>query len=261
MTNNIAIYVSSYDGCSDIWEIFFDIWERFWGDCCYPIYLINNQKSFSRKNVKLINTGKEISWFYRTIISLEQIHEKYVLFLLEDYFISKNIKNDDILELVQLMDDENLYYCRLSESLIHSKTKKVISVPTGTNYAVSLQPGIWNREYLINLLKKINKESPWDFEFYLNNNLEANGKYYVGVRYDTRDLLGYKNGVLRGKWIPETVKYYSQIGYTIDLGSRELLSNRKWMAYKLALIGKKYIPKVLHKTIKNILISLKIKYV
>lgn len=81
--------MSSYDGCSDIWDVFFDIWEKFWEDCHYPVYLVTNEKNYSRKNVIVLKTGKEINWFFRTIASLEQMKEKYVLFMLEDYFLSK----------------------------------------------------------------------------------------------------------------------------------------------------------------------------
>ena len=91
--NRLAIYVSSFDGCCDLWNTFFSIFNRYWGDCCFPVYLINNELKYEREGVHLINTGPEVNWFDRTIRSLNLLEEEYVFFCLEDYFISKPVNS------------------------------------------------------------------------------------------------------------------------------------------------------------------------
>lgn len=261
MSTEVAVYVNSFDGYSDIWETFFYIFKQFWSDCKYPVYLINNEKNFHLDGITVINTGVEKNWFYRTISSLEKVKEEYIIFLLEDYFFSKKIKNDDIENIIKYMENKNIFFYRLSDSNIKARSKDIIHVPNGTDYAVSLQPAVWNRRKLIHLLKTIDGKSPWDFEYYLNDNLKTDHKYYEGIVFDTRDILGYKNGVLRGKWIPETLQFYKRIGININTGERLILSKVKWYKYKLALITRKFCSRPVRKIIKSILKKLHINYV
>lgn len=232
--NKIAIYVSSYDGCSDLWNTFFNLFDTFWPTCDCPIYLVNNEKNFEHKNVNVIHTGTEINWFHRTIESLESLENEYVLFLLEDYFLSKHINNEDIEEIVSFMCEKDVYYYMLSKRADQPKEKIRYAVDATTRYAISLQPAIWNRKKLLEILYEINGQSPWDFEIYFSEKYKGKTGTIEGVYYDTRDILGYKNGVLRGKWIPATLKYYKKLGITIDKGTREQLPLKTVLKYNIA---------------------------
>lgn len=230
-----VIYISSYDGASDIWPAFFAILDRFYKNRSKKTYLVTNNKNIQHKGVCIINTGIEINWFDRTLKSLNAIDSKYVLFLLEDYFISKEIKEEDINLLVDKMDSENCCYCRLSKSYYVNYQKDIVKFTTKNNvpYLISLQPGIWNRKDLIELLNIINKQSPWDFENYLNGS-DISLVVQKDVLYDGRDILGYKNGVLRGKWIRKTVSFYKHIGINIDTKKRGVLSIWTEIKYTVA---------------------------
>lgn len=230
-----AVYISSYDGASDIWPAFFTILDRFYKNRSKDIYLVTNNKKIQHKGVSIINTGPEIDWFYRTLKSLNSIDSKYILFLLEDYFISKEVREEDIDFLVKKMDDENCCYCRLSKSCYVNYNRNIIKLSPKSEvpYLISLQPGIWNRSDLIELLNKINKQSPWDFENYLNQS-DISLVIQKDVLYDGRDILGYKNGVLRGKWIRRTLKFYKHIGISIDTRKRGVLSIWAEVKYNIA---------------------------
>ena len=56
--DNIAILVNSFDGYSDLWEIFWDIFEKFGGDCPFTKYIVSNEIGFVRSGVKNIKVGK-----------------------------------------------------------------------------------------------------------------------------------------------------------------------------------------------------------
>lgn len=253
MENTLAVYVSSFDGCSDLWDTFFMMLDKYWPDCDYNIYLVNNEKPFSHNKTKVINTGPEINWFNRTLKSLASINEKYIIFMLEDYFISKTINNEDIDEIIHFMDINYAYYYQLSKGNTKSKDKVRTSVSSKTEYPVSLQPAIWERQVLIEILKEIDGDTPWDVENYFINKYEKSNEIIPGVYHDTRDLLGYKNGVLRGKWIPATLKYYKNLGIDIDTGNREVMSNHKMRKYKLAVFFHKKMPKSIKRVGKKIL--------
>lgn len=259
---DLAIYVSSYDGCSDIWDIFFTLFERYWKDCDYPIYLINNERDYIRDKVQCIHTGKEINWFYRTRKSLSVIREEYVFFLLEDYFLSKEIDNYEIERILNYMHQHEIgfyqMWCREKR-----KAENVISTLKNCSYPVSLQPAIWNRKKLLNLIDSYDGKSPWDFEmlamkqFY--NVREEQDK--LGIAYDTRDLMGYHNGVLRGKWIPMTIDFYRKQGIMIECGKRPVLEKKVLIKYKIASWVSSHFSRNLKEKVKAILSRYNIKYV
>lgn len=256
----LAIYVSSYDGCSDLWDTFFSMIDCFWPNCIFPIYLINNTYSYIHKNVHVINTGAEKNWFYRAISSLRIIDEEYVLFMLEDYFISKKVENDTICEIMRFIERNNVYYYQLSTGNTNSKEDIRTAVSAKTSYPVSLQPAIWKREKLLSILIQINGETPWDVENYFICKYKNEDGLIPGVFHDTRDILGYKNGVLRGKWIRTTLNYYKKKGITINTGNREVMSNMKMMKYRIAGFVHKNAPKTIKIICKKIISVLNFDY-
>ena len=152
---SIAIYVSSYDGCDDLWNVFFGLFDKFWSSCDYLIYLTNNEKKYEHDNVRVIHTGEEVNWFHRTKKSLEVIEEDYIVFLLEDYFLSKHVNNVDVEEIVDFMQKENVYFYMLSKRAGQPENQIRYSVDAATRYVVSLQPAIWNRKKLLEILSEI----------------------------------------------------------------------------------------------------------
>ena len=263
--NMLSIFVDSFDGYSDVWDTFFLIFKHYWNDCIFPIYLVSNNLSYKDKKVKVIRTGDEIDWFTRTKRALNTIKDDYVLFMLEDYFISKKINNDDFLSIIDYMKKNDIFYYRLSTSNIISKGDTYIqSVPKNQRYAISLQPAVWKRETLLNIINSIpDAKTAWDFEVYFTKIYHSNMPYdefIPGICYDSRDILGYKNGILQGKWIRDTIKYYKKINIKIDIGDRKKNSFINSLLYNLkANLNKKLSNKSI-KNIKKILNKVGVKF-
>ncbi|WP_028043332.1 hypothetical protein [Candidatus Stoquefichus massiliensis] len=239
MGKNIAVFVDSFDGYSDIWSSFYEIMNQYWANISFKSYLVSNFNNYNKENLTVLKMGKEINWFDRTIRALELVDEEYIIFFLEDYFISKNIDENEILHIVQHMKDEEIFFYQLSNNKRFIQNEKEIKVPSNTEYPINLQLAIWNRLKFLSILKKMNKEgaiSPWDFERFFVNIYKKNGKpdeYIDGIEYDTRDLFGYKNGVLQGKWIRKTIKFYEKNGIVINTGTRETMTYKNEMLYNI----------------------------
>lgn len=140
INDTLAIYVNSYDGSSDLWDTFFKIYDKYWSECPYHIYLVNNEKIYIHKNVKVINTGSEVDWFHRAIKSLDSIDSKYILFMLEDYFISKVYKQDEIDSILNFIKTNKIFYYQLSPKFL--KKEDILPVHEHDEYPISLQPAI-----------------------------------------------------------------------------------------------------------------------
>lgn len=101
-------------------------------------------------------------------------------------------------------------------------------------------------------------KSPWDFERYY---VELYSKAYSascmqaipGARADARDLLGYKNGVLQGKWIRATLRFYKKQGIKLDTSGREIMSVKDTVNYNLKVFGALYLKGKFGGTLKKVL--------
>ena len=250
MTDDLAIFIDSFDGNSDVWPSFFELFDCYWKNCSFKRYLICNMENYDTENLSIINTGNEYGWFPMTIKGLESIDERYIMFLLEDYAFSKMINNQDIYEIIHRMQEEEVFYYRLTSADSFPPNKCFLCVPETTPYPISLQPAIWDRRQFILILKDLyskGAKTPWDFEKYFIEKYH-NGRNDVmlqGVRYDTRNLLGYQNLIIQRKWDPRVVKYYKKQGIIIHTGSREYMSKKEvfWDGLKRNRIIRSLSPK------------------
>lgn len=228
---DLAIFIDSFDGNSDVWPVFFKIYDKFWKDCIFSRYLVTNNLDFDTGNLKVIKTGNEKNWFHMSIKGLEAIPNKYILFLLEDYGISRCLANEDVSSIVLRMEEDDVFYYRLTSPDNFPNKKTFLEVPESTNYPISLQPAIWKKDSFLSFLKTLYAEglkTPWDFEkFFIDKYKDGDPSVFIeGIRYDSRDLMGYQNLIIQGKWDPRVLRRYKKLGLTIDIGSREKMSGR-----------------------------------
>ena len=47
MSNEITVLVNSCDEYSEIWDVFFTLFKKYWPQCEYPIVLNTESKSYS----------------------------------------------------------------------------------------------------------------------------------------------------------------------------------------------------------------------
>ncbi len=228
--NRLSIFVDSYDGSKDLWKNLFDVFDHFWPDCPYERFLVANNEHFDRENLTVVNTGDEVDWVTTTLIGLRAISTKYVWLFLDDYYLSKNIKNSDIEEILDYMDSNDTFFYRLSPCRASDISVERHTVNHNFVYAINLQAVIWNRERFIENLEMIHSKglkSPWEFERYFINYFENSNRTDVipGVVYDTRDIMGYRNAIIQGKWVRHVIKEYKkEYGMILDTGNRPFMS-------------------------------------
>lgn len=233
MTEQLAILIDSYDGMSDVWKYFFQIFDRFWPDCPYRRYLITNNLDFkSVGDIRVIKTGEDKNWFTMTYKGLSEVNAKYVFFMIEDDFISKKADEHALLEIINYMDKNDIFFYRFTCPLNFPKDQGFLSVPGDVIYPISVQPAIWRKDKLLGFISELQKEgcvSPWDFERYFIKKYEGNDKNDIipGIRYDSRRLFGFRNGIIQGKWDPRIVKMYRKLGINIDTTQRGVMPFKK----------------------------------
>lgn len=247
MENNTAILVLSCDKYADIWQPFFLFFEKYWANCAYPVYLGTNEKQFTFKKVKQIFSHKKTTWSDELKTILEQIPEKYIVLILEDYFIYEPVKNEDIKKIVDLMQKNNAAFTKLgafpSKYDVLWPHKPLGSesgigvIEKGSKYRVCLQTAIWDKDILLSLLDSA--ENPWQFEIEASkrSNLLENSFFCVLADPSKKIVHGpiqyYCTALSAGKWMRGAVKLCKKEGVDIDLTVRPVESLYEELKRKL----------------------------
>lgn len=242
-SNLLTILVVSYDGYSDLWNDFFKCKQYNWPDCPFETVLANNIKAYEKYNVKVINCGEYSQWSTRTRIALQKIKSKYVLFMLEDFFISSKVKTENILQALSLMEKEELLYYKLQtfskiNTPFFKNDKNLNIIPYDLKYGISLLAAIWDRNFFI---QKVGTDdyNPWKFEADRNAECGQNAIDGAKVKYvfDNRNILNICHMVVQGKFIPWSIKEMKRKGFEIDTSYRSILGVKDGLIYRFKLLG------------------------
>jgi len=262
--HDFGILVISCDAYIDAADVFFDLMEKYWPDCKHPLYFINNSIKREYKNTVLINAGNELDWSERLKKALEQIDEKYLLFMLEDYYIGEKVNSEVIDNAIAIMEKERLKYYRITNTpkgnCKYKNYEFLSAIPDNQRYGINLQAAIWRRDFLLNVLGE-KDVSAWEVEInqlkFVKKNFEAN---IEGCVVDTRNIIDIHNGVIKGKWVPKTINYLKRNGYIINKGNRKILSIRDRITISIKHYGTILIPKYMQKQTKKMISKLGVKF-
>ena len=230
--HEMAVVIMSCDAFSDVWAPFFALFKRFWPECPYKVYLISENKEAKNFACNTILAGMGKNWSDRLIYGLQQIEEKYILFLQEDYFLNKPVNASIISEIIALCEKHSLVNVRLYPAITSELKQTNFTLgkidKEKEKYIVCTQASIWRREFLLRLV--IPNESVWDFErnatkrsmdmvedFYSVFPTTAHNKLDQG-NYPITYL--FLTSITRGKWTLKTVRFCRDNGINQNLKLR-----------------------------------------
>jgi hypothetical protein len=261
MINNIAVLVIGYDGYSDLWEDFFNLFEANWHNNLEKFF-VNEKKEINDNNFFHIKCGNNIEWTSKILRGLEEIKSDYIFLLLEDFFVGNKVNKDHLHELVnyisindidymKLVDNNTINYMRFGNKV--TKKKYLLKLDNKIDYSLSLQPSIWKKSFLKELIGDTECNA-WAFESKLNSDKLKKAIEDKKLFFDTRNLLKIKHAVIQGKMIPSTVRYFKKKGYTLKTKRNKLNLFENIIFYIKKIISgvvsqqqKKYIKKALNK--------------
>ena len=161
------------------------------------------------------------------------------------------------------MDRDQLKYYKLTTfSKIKTASYQGIPylhvLPENLEYAVSLQAGIWKKDFL---KEKVGTENynAWKFEIdRINEEKVASKEPMEGCVYDDRNILQIQHGIVQGKYLPEAVKYFDRRGYHLDQSRRSVMTFRENFIYKAKRLN---WPKPVKQVLKSVLRLFGMKFV
>ena len=230
MNEKIAMVLMTCDSYFDVAQHFFPILKMFWKDFDLKCFVVNDQLNayYGYEKETIINCGENKPWTERLQKALEIVQEEYILFMMEDYFLGKEIENDTFNSILDYAIDNSIDYIDLRNHL-HYKGKSIDGfkrIPCNVLYGMSLQASIWRKSYLLSIIKG-QKCSAWEVENIFNKKVQTKGKGYIEncLSYPS-NLFNIQNGVIKGKWDKSVLKFYKKRSYVIKPEPRGLLPRK-----------------------------------
>ena len=208
---DIAIIILSCDKFKVTWKPCFDHLFNSWPNCPYNVYLLNNLTPSKDERVKDLLVGEDLNWSDTLKKGLLKIKEKRVFFIFDDSFITSfDLEEVKLIFKITIENDMDSVALR---KRVFDKGKafneKIYKINPSAKYRNSLFLNIIKKSLLLTLLKS--GENAWQFE--KDGNIRSKGFDFYSV-YNT-NLVNYKHGIVKGKWLPKTYSYLKNKGYLL----------------------------------------------
>ena len=230
--NLCSVLVSSCDAYEDVWYPFFYFLKKNWSDCPYPIYLSTETKKYSSEffNVNVLNcpNANKHEWSYRLKKALKKIKSKYVILLLEDFFMLSQVNQAELERCIQHMEKNKdvVNFCfektayKYRDLIDDNRFSGYCRRGYKGQYWANCQAGIWKRNDLIKFI--YSKENAWQFEIFGTSRIKLYGKAFYTLKDDAKPIFDYKwsmedgIGVFQGRWMPKTIDLFEEEDLQID---------------------------------------------
>ncbi len=250
--SDISIVVIGYDPYIDVWNHYFELLNKYWANRP-ATYLITNTITPNYEGVNVIPAGQNAEWSKKVQVAIKNIHTKYFILLLEDFFTTHPVNNNALNELLGVIDDNNIKYCKLlNQSRIKGKDfnsyKNLKIIGREEEYGISLQPSIWNVEFLKKIVGTDNYNA-WIFEFNQIHDRKWNSTTIDSLA-ENRNLLQITHAVVQGKYLPSAIKVFRKQAYEINTTQRPVLSFMENFMYRTKCLVAENCPKWGHNVFK-----------
>ena len=211
----IPIIVSSFDDRQACWPAWCHGFQKYLSDWNGPLLFLSNFIKSPCGHAML--TGQEKRWPFMIKSALNFFPASIVIMTLEDFWITRKVNCQEILEYVQLIEHNIVDYIRLYPNPYpdhpFTEDSRLGILDTEAYFRASTQMSLWRKDILLDLI--CDSETIWEFE---ERGTERSRKY--GGRFlSVNDLsygVNYVHAVEQGTWTPGAYKYAEIEGITID---------------------------------------------
>ena len=174
LDTSFALVISTCENYSDLWEANLLLLRRSWSDCPARILLVTDAPTDRHfENVEIISAGEGTEITDRLKHALKSVEERYILFTLDDYFLTYPIRTERILQGLRFMEKHDVAYTRLYPATKHYLRREGAqpcadfegyyfrNMEEG-DYKISLAPGLWRTDFM---RRTVNKSlNAWQYE-------------------------------------------------------------------------------------------------
>lgn|GEM_PF-502310 len=227
MKKDCTVLVGSCDAYVDIWDPFFTLLRRFWPDNPYDVVLSTETLKYPDGKIRTINPDvPDVSWTERMIDALSKIDSKYIILILDDFFLYDRVQTKKVEQCLRWMR-ENPDIATFTFWPACNDTEECDYPGFGKRPARSLRKvagvlGIWNKKKMTNYLNGING-SAWEWEAgnKLANIAFLDDEFYRMTNDDYIFPYDFtKYGLCNGKWFKETKVMFAKLKINFDFSKR-----------------------------------------
>lgn len=204
---NYDVLIMSCDKYLSLLDTFFKYFSRFFDTEDVNIYVSLEEKSYTYPGLSLnvLSFPNAKSWSHRLRLSLEQMHRKSVLVLMDDFILEEPTDMAELRKLDRLMTEhDNIAHFALTTVPMRNESNEIYydryyKRHRMGRYKVTMQAGFWNRQELIHLVR--DRENPWKLEYWGSiRSILSNRDYYAIASAEQKPLI-YNDGFfcLQGK--------------------------------------------------------------
>lgn len=225
--NNCTIFISSSDNYSDIWDVFFDMFLRFWPEYKGEIVLNTQEKDYHHEglNIHCTKVGRKRAFGETFLEGLKHVRTPNVLLFMIDYMFMGKVNDKAVEEYYEIFLKEDLdTLCLWNQPFKNtaqtSDPRLVRALPPADKILFGFQAAFWKKSVLKEMV--LPHENPWMAEWF-GSARAAKMKirlYCLGkdterpIPYDARGCLH------QGKWLDNAVEFLEKYGYKIDFAKR-----------------------------------------
>ena len=257
-----SVLVNTCDKYEDAWYPFFELVKRHWGKCDFPFYLNTETKHYSHSGINLtvLNTSDEKNaWGKRIKECLVKIDTAYVVLLLEDFFLQKDVDENELYNCIKIMESNpqmTAIYFKHTTGFNYPSQKypKYYEMIENKDCKLNLQAGLWRKDDLFSLVG--DDDSPWTFEtegykrvkpeqvFLCSKDGTHTNLENCVFPYLTDRRLGY--GIWGGKWLWNNEKLFKKNGINLSDISMERFGRADLLVYYCKRLKEKVYTKNHH---------------
>lgn len=262
-SSKVGVLVNTCDRFTDCWELFFHQWKKYCNGLDWPLYLNTEWLNYTYpEGIRGYSLsvcqprsgyegwkGKGIpTWSWCVEHALNLMPEDFVLYVQEDYFLTRDIDTDVLQEAVRKMEENPDIECvhlnvAANKYLKPAAYKGWKRVSRWNRYFVSCQAAVWRKSTLLQLLR--GHENAWQFERWGTCRARALRCHFYTAAVDGYSPLEYFcTGIVQGKWLHPVEDLFREAGIEMDFSKRGFWSERKGIRQHLRWLIQKIVMRV-----------------
>ena len=230
---NIGIIVITADRYADVWRPFYFFLEKHWAHCPYPIYHVSEtERPITTFPVHHLKSEPERSWTEILSKALDNVPQEYILLLLSDYFLLRDVDSEKIEYYLSVLKREDAAFIRIfpcpGPHFPCDEYPDIGRIKFNTPYSISTQATIWNKNSLKNFILKFKDDS--EMETLGSQRSDELEKSLLSVRVINSDkklesqpyaFTYLCTAVIQGKWNRKAVRLCEDEMIKLDLTYRQ----------------------------------------
>lgn len=252
MDTRCTILIPSPDTNRELLKLFVLMKSKFWNDCSLSTVVATQteNKDLYSNDIYFVSTGENTSWGERMRVAVQKIQTPYILFLCDDFFISRKIDNEKFNSILEWLVERKIKFCRFFPPAFNNNSVvldlgKISPIPKSIPYGINIGGGIYSRDYLIDLIGDGNIDG-WTIENELNKQcIDFNeNDFYDDCFWVSGNFLGIIHGISKGKWLPSAKRKIVKLGFEVDESRMTMSRIQEIKLNLLSRIGKRLTPKM-----------------